>query len=581
MKGVHDIACLAALAATMLATGPAQAQTLSVGARNGQTIQPLLGLNVGPGPQGEAGNTDLTSAYQQRGVTLVRTHDYYGPLDMATLYPDRSKDPLQQASYNFTGVLDNVYQRSSDSVFSAIVDGGFEPYLRIGDSYNNVSPPGSTQLANWVQASVQVLKHYRQGQWGGFNNSFRFAEIWNEPDNTTFWPTGNTTEQFNQLYDQTAKALRAAFPTLKIGGPGWSPGGCLASAGQAKVRSLLDHVKAQGSPMDFMSFHVYGYDATSYATCAKFYRTELDNRGLGSVELHITEWNTPNGSASSTVGQLRYNAQGAAYMTAAWINLQANGVVQSTFYRGTDPAADAGEFYGIFYGDGRSKKVADAFSLWRDFTAYPHALQTGGAPSGTTVLAAEDSGGARAVLIANPQAGSTSIGLSFADGKTLADYWVSISSVTDAVSGLATSAMTGTTSATQVTVPAQSTVLVRLTPKANVFASSATASGGLSAHTVTLNATLAAADVGTAGSIHVAALIGSTWYAYNGRSWATWTTGPLPAVFQGDLPPAFSITPVAGQDLRGLSGTAIYIGYGSSVDEMLAARRYRLAYLVP
>ncbi|MBL0148255.1 MAG: hypothetical protein IPP87_05755 [Ideonella sp.] len=46
--------------------------------------------------------------------------------------------------------------------------------------------------------------------------------------------------------------------------------------------------------------------------------------------------------------------------------LQLGGVSQSTFYRGTDPAPNAQEFYGLFNGDGRPKKVADAFSLWRD-----------------------------------------------------------------------------------------------------------------------------------------------------------------------------------------------------------------------
>ena len=134
-----------------------KAQTLTIGARTGASVQPLLGINAGPGPQGDSGNVDLTAAYQQRGVNLVRNHDYYGPLDMSTLYPDRSKDPLLQSSYNFTGVLDARYARSSDSVFASIVGGGFEPYFRLGDSYNNVKAPDSTQRANWVQAAVQVL----------------------------------------------------------------------------------------------------------------------------------------------------------------------------------------------------------------------------------------------------------------------------------------------------------------------------------------------------------------------------------------------------------------------------------------
>lgn len=569
---------LVAVLLAALAGVPAVAQTLTIGARNGAAVQPLLGLNVGPGPSGEAGNADLTTAYRQRGVTLVRTHDYYGPLDMATLYPDRSKDPLQAASFNFTGVLDSTYGRSSDSVFASIVDGGFEPYFRLGDSYNNVTPPSASQRAQWVQAAVQVLRHYREGQWNGWRSSFRFAEIWNEPDNAQFWPAPNTIEDFNLLYDATAKALRSAFPSLKVGGPGWSPGGCLSPAGQAKVRSHLDHVKAQGSPMDFLSFHVYGTDAASYAACAQFYRGELDSRGLNAVELHITEWNTPNGAAGSTTGQLRYNAQGAAYMTAAWIQLQKNGVRQSTFFRGTDPAPNAGEFYGIFYGDGRSKKIADAFSLWRDLSAYPHQLQASGTPDGVSVLAAEDAGGARALLVANPQASAVSLTPAFGDGRTLADYRSSVSTVSDAAAGLAGSTLSGST----LSVPAKSTVLLRLTPKAAVFAASGSGSGAVSAHTVTLNASLAAADVGQAGQIFVAALVaGSSWYAWDGSRWVAWTTGALPAAFSGNLPPSYAATPVAAMDLRGLSGTPVYLGYGSSASEMIASGRYQQVYRLP
>ena len=552
----------------------ALAQALVVGARSGASVQALLGLNVGPGPQGEAGNVDLTSAYQQRGVNLVRNHDYYGPLDMATMYPDRSKDPLQSSSYNFTGVLDTRYGRSSDSVFASIVNGGFEPYFRIGDSYNNVSPPNATQLPNWSQAAVQVLRHYRSGQWGGFSSSFRFVEIGNEPDNQIFWPAPLTSNDFNQLYDQTARAVRAAFPSLKIGGPGWAPSGCLAPEGQAKVRSLLDYIKAANSPLDFMSFHVYGTDATTYQTCAQFYRTELDSRGLTGVELHITEWNTPNGSAGSATGQLRYNAQGAAYMTAAWIKLQGAGVTQSTFYRGTDPAPNAPEFYGMFYGDGRTKKVADAFSLWRDVTAYPHVLQGSGGPASATLLVAENDTGARAILMANPGTTSVSSSISFADGKTQGDYQVSSSTVSD---GLVIEPLAGST----VSVPAKSTVLLRLTPQSQAFGASAVPTGTPSALTLALSLNVAAMDVGKPGVIYVLALAGSNWFVFNGSSWSLWSGGDVAGAFTGNLPPSYAVTPISGFDVRGLSGVQFFMAYGTSLTEMLNNARFKMVYLVP
>lgn len=550
------------------------AQTLTIGARTGASVQPLLGLNVGPGPQGDSGNVDLTTFYQQRGVSLVRNHDYYGPLDMSTMYPDRSKDPLVQSSYNFTGVLDVRYARSSDSVFTSIVGGGFEPYFRLGDSYSNVNAPDSTQRANWVQAAVQVLKHYRLGQWGGFSSNFRFVEIGNEPNNRQFWPTPLTIADFYPLYDETAKALRAAFPTLKIGGPGWGSGACSAAEAQAMVRGWLDYVKAASSPLDFLSFHVYSSNPDAYSACAQFYRTELDSRGLTAVELHISEWNTPDSTDGSAASQLRYNAQGAASMTAAWIKLQGAGVAQSTFYRGTDPAPNVPEFYGMFNGDGRAKKIADAFSLWRDVTAYPRVLQSTGGASGTTMLAAENDAGARALLVANPGSTAASITISFSDGKTLGAYQVSSSTVSDSTVG---DPLAGST----LSVPAKSTVLLRLTPLSQSFAASATVTGTPGASTMALGTTVAAADVGKPGFIYVIALAGSNWHVFNGFAWSLWSGGDVAAAFKGNLPASHSVTPIAGFDLRGLSGSQFFVGYGTSFTDVINNARFQMVYRVP
>ena len=562
--------------ATLFSAGALQAQTLTLGARTGDSVKPLLGVNIGPSPQGDAGNADVTAQYKARGVNLVRTHDYYGPLDMATMYPDRSKDPSLQSSYNFSGQLDATYQRSSDSVFAAIHNGGFEPYFRIGDSYNNVTPPNSAELPNWSRAAVEVLKHYRLGQWSGYNSSFRFVEIGNEPDNPVFWPAPLNTADFNTLYDTTAKAVRAAFPDIKIGGPGWAPSGCLAPTGQAKVRSLLDHAKANGSPMDFLSFHIYGTDATVYLDCAQFYRTELDSRGFTEVELHITEWNTPNGTGNG-VAPLRYNAQGAAFMTAAWIKLQNAGVAQSTFYRGTDPAPNSPEFYGMFYGDGRSKRVADAFSLWRDFVAYEKVLNVTGVPAGITAIAAENEGGARAVLLANPTSTPSSTAVSFADGKSLTDYAVSVTTVSEAASTTPVNVLPGA----KLVVPANSSVLLRLTPKGNSFNATALATLAASATTLTLSATLASADVGKQGSVYVVALAGGNWYAYTGSAWTPWIGGPVPESFTGNLPPSYSVQVFKALDLRPLAGIPIFLGYGTSLTDMVSNSRFREVYRIP
>ncbi len=256
-------------------------------------IVPLLGVNIGPLPSPVGPTTpDLTRAYQNIGVTMVRTHDFYGPLDMCLMYRDRSRDPSDPVSYDFA---------MSDMMWQGIVSGGFEPYFRLGDSWNNARPPAdSEERAHWVQAAVEVVRHYREGKWNGFTTPFRYVEIWNEPDNRQFWPSPRTRVEFFQLFHETAVALRQAFPDLKVGGPGITQTGFMTSQGQEWVRGFLSYLRDHSTPLDFFSWHLYANDPTSWRTGARSYRRELDAGGFQSTELHVSEWNTDIMSVGKT-----------------------------------------------------------------------------------------------------------------------------------------------------------------------------------------------------------------------------------------------------------------------------------------
>lgn len=547
---------------------------LAIGARNGD-LRSLLGINIGPLAAASASNADLTATYRQLGVDLIRTHDYYGPLDMATLYPDRTKDPALANSYNFTGAVSSE-GRSSDTVFASIVDNGFEPFFRIGDSYNNSTPPTDTQLSNWVQASINVLKHYRQGQWNGFNNSFRYVEIWNEPDNPTFWPRPFTSTQYFTLYNTTAQALRTAFPELKIGGPGVTHNGCTTTSGKAWAAAFLDSVKAQGSPLDFLSWHIYSNNADEIAACAAYFRQALDERGFTAVPTIISEWNTDDRSVDSGEGlEVRTKAKGAAILTGAWIGLQnRDDIEQSLFYRGPDPSMDAPFFYGIYYANGEPKKIGLAWQLWREIGRYAHRLGVSGGQSGTYALAAENDDGARALLLANAGESAANWTPSFADGKTLADYRVVTRAVSDANDGIATVSPSGGS----FSLPAKSVQLALLTPRAQTFAATATGAGTSDSYTLTANVRIAAADVGRAGGIYLAAQLGSTWYLHDGTTWQAYTGGTLPAWQTGSLPSAVAISVLSKADSRGLTGIKVYAGYGLDADDLLRRNQYSLVH---
>lgn len=433
--------------------GGTPATTLTLGGRAG-TIRPLLGVNIGPIPAGQA-TVDLTAAYHEQGIPSIRTHDYYGPLDMATLYPDQDADPANPASYDFA---------ASDAVFAKILAGSFEPYLRLGDSYNAgigyppAVPRRPTNAANWVKAAVEVVRHYDDAaRWAG--RPLHHVEIWNEPDNGWFWD--GTHAEFFDLFVKAAVALKGAFPHLSVGGPGFAPSGALAPQGQAMTRGLIAAIAAARAPVDFLSFHVYSNDPSVYRETARFYRAALDAKGLDAVALQVTEWNTETRSVpASEALALRAGGRGAAILSAAQVVLQEEGIAGSYLYRGPDPAVTAPEFYGVFFADGRPKPAARALGLWKRLADHPERLALASSASagpGLHALAGRDGAGEVAILVANPSSTATSLAVVRSDGEAVG--CVRVDEVSDAPA-----AASRVVAGAAVDVPAWSTLLLTLRP---------------------------------------------------------------------------------------------------------------------
>lgn len=362
-------------------------------------LKPLLGINAGPVPSGEPGNADLTEQYRWAGVREVRTQDFYGPLDLSTIFPRLDADPASPAAYDFA---------LSDRTFAAILKAGLEPYLRLGDSYNNVRVPSHPdELKNYSGAAVSMVQHYRQGALNGFRSTFRCVEIGNEPDNQHFWP--GRYEDFFPYFVRTYKELKRRMPDLKVGGPGFVVASYKIPALRPNVTRFLAYLKQNGVHPDFISFHLYSNDPAEYYDLVQFYRRETEKQGLAPTELHISEWNTEKGGA-----ELRVGRKAAPYVTACWIALQQAGVDASYLFRGTDTNIDNPGFYGIFFADGGKKPAAYAFHLWSRMARFTERVdvRTGdeqldaeprltGALKPVWVLAGQDNHGQTGLLIAN------------------------------------------------------------------------------------------------------------------------------------------------------------------------------------
>ena len=281
-------------------------------------IKFLSGVNSGPvTPPG----VDLSAEYQDMGVNYIRTHDYYGPCDISQIFPNWDADPADPASYNFG---------PSDTKVSAIVQGGFTPYFRLGNSWDgpNDPPPDFDKFAT---VSVNIVRHYNEGWAGGFRFGIRHWEIWNAPDIRRFW-TG-TPAGFYDMFDRTARALKAHNPNLKVGGPG------VTAAHPPQWRTgFLQYSVDHSTPLDFFSWHRYRPGFADFAAQAATIQADLDAYGYSKTESHLTEWNSPDRDHFK-------DAANAAH-TAAFVTLmQDTTITLATKYRGDNHPYGMFELY--------------------------------------------------------------------------------------------------------------------------------------------------------------------------------------------------------------------------------------------
>jgi xylan 1,4-beta-xylosidase len=392
---------------------PAQnrAVTVDAGKSTGQ-IKILSAVNGGPAPMRE-GLPNLVSQYRDFDINMVRTHDYMGPTDIdatwdldgatlawlvpdatirhqivaagnvASIYPDWSKDPEDPASYRFG---------PTDTAIQAIVASGAEVYYRVGRSWgaHNAPPPDFDKFASVVK---HVEMHYNSGWANGFHDHIRYWEFWNEPE--TFW-TG-TPAQYFLLYEKTARALKSADPSLMVGGPALA----VPYTPQPYREGFLDYCRDHKVPLDFYSWHNYtdgSADPIEPVRLAKEFRKIIDDHGFPQAESILSEYNRSADFTEPMKAELR-SADDAAFITTTLIYLQDVAVDRAIYYRG-----DA-SWMGLFDLDGKPYTPAYAMRAMGEMRNSPQRLAvTGGDDEGFAALAGKSKDGKSVrILISNYQ----------------------------------------------------------------------------------------------------------------------------------------------------------------------------------
>jgi len=312
-------------------------------------ISSCAGINDGPLPiRHVKGGIDITKQYQDVGINFIRTHDFFGPTDVSTIFPSWDASPFEEESYNFTG---------SDEVITSIINSGAQVFYRLGESASgneSLSIPPEN-MAKWAEVCKHIVMHYNDGWNNGFNYNITYWEIWNEPDLEGFWK--GTADEYYELYNTTVQILKAYDPSLRIGGP------CTSSITDERfTHGFLTYLVDHGLPMDFYSWHLYADTPHDFYTASRTVRCLLDSYGFVDCESINTEWNINIISPQRD----KDNAKNAAFTACSFTVLQDAGINRVFRYRGTQDYNRLMRFIGfdlsLFTHDGGYKIPALAYA---------------------------------------------------------------------------------------------------------------------------------------------------------------------------------------------------------------------------
>ena len=158
-----------------------------------------MATGVDKGPFCTTVPVNFTQDLRAVGGTFIRTHDAQTiDWDVQFPFPLLDADPDDPSNYNFTlgdatmagdlfGLSREVRWHRTNyhpdtSLQAAILDNGFVPYLRLGNSWNH--PLWSAAPANLTALSrvlLNTVRHYNDG-WGGgpfVGRQVRWLELWN------------------------------------------------------------------------------------------------------------------------------------------------------------------------------------------------------------------------------------------------------------------------------------------------------------------------------------------------------------------------------------------------------------------
>ena len=222
--------------------------------------------------------SDLRDVKKVTGFEYVRFHAIFH--DEVGLY---SEDATGTPVYNFSYV---------DQIYDGLLADGVKPFVELSFMPAQLASAPILQ-AFWYKPNVAPPKDWKK--WDGMITAFTthlierygidevaswYFEVWNEP-NLDFWGGVPKQPTYWDLYDHTARAIKAVNSKLRVGGP--------ATAQAAWVDDFIKHCTENNIPFDFASTHVYGNDLSKdvFGTNEDIPRDKMVCRAVSKVHEQI------------------------------------------------------------------------------------------------------------------------------------------------------------------------------------------------------------------------------------------------------------------------------------------------------
>jgi xylan 1,4-beta-xylosidase len=240
---------------------------------------------------------DLKEVHDQVGARYVRFHAIFH--DEVGVYDEDEKgNPV----FNFSYV---------DQIYDGLLAQGVRPFVEISFMprklaareaihpfwyKQNVSPP--KDYAKW-DLLIHAFAQHLVERYGIDEVAQWYFEVWNEP-NIDFWAGEPKQATYFELYDHTARALKAVNPRLRVGGP--------ATSSAHWVPEFVNHAVSEHVPVDFVSTHGYADDTVQdlmgtqenipmrdrVCRAVEKVHGEIQASPLPALPLFWTEWNVPS-----------------------------------------------------------------------------------------------------------------------------------------------------------------------------------------------------------------------------------------------------------------------------------------------